>query len=87
MSRYPKIELAGAVVVITGGARGIGAATARLFADRGADVWIGDVDDVVAKETANGIPNAHPEPSTSPNPSPGPGSLTRCAPSPGRWTS
>lgn len=59
MSRYPKIELAGAVVVITGGARGIGAATARLFADRGADVWIGDVDDVVAKETANGIPNAH----------------------------
>lgn len=47
------------MVVITGGARGIGAATARLFADRGADVWIGDVDDVVAKETANGIPNAH----------------------------
>ncbi|WP_078288917.1 SDR family oxidoreductase [Mycobacterium sp. D16R24] len=58
MSRYPKIELPGAVVVITGGARGIGAATARLFADKGADVWIGDVDDVVAKETANTIPRA-----------------------------
>ncbi|TDZ91869.1 SDR family oxidoreductase [Mycobacteroides salmoniphilum] len=58
MSRYPKIELPGAVVVITGGARGIGAATARLFADKGADVWIGDVDDVVAKETATTIPRA-----------------------------
>ncbi|QCH23133.1 SDR family oxidoreductase [Mycobacteroides salmoniphilum] len=58
MSRYPKIELPGAVVVITGGARGIGAATARLFAEKGADVWIGDVDDVVAKETANTIPRA-----------------------------
>ncbi|MUM16234.1 SDR family oxidoreductase [Mycobacterium sp. CBMA271] len=58
MSRYPKIELPGAVVVITGGARGIGAATARLFADKGADVWIGDVDDVVAKETAGAIPRA-----------------------------
>lgn len=58
MSRYPKIELPGAVVVITGGARGIGAATARLFADKGADVWVGDVDDVVAKETADHIPRA-----------------------------
>ncbi len=37
--------LAGRVVVITGGASGIGAATARLCAARGARVVIGDVDD------------------------------------------
>ncbi|BBY20335.1 SDR family oxidoreductase [Mycobacterium stomatepiae] len=34
----------GAVVIVTGGARGIGAMTAELFAARGATVWIGDVD-------------------------------------------
>lgn len=38
-------SLAGRVVVITGGASGIGGATARLCAARGAQVVIGDVDD------------------------------------------
>lgn len=46
----------GAVVIITGGARGIGAETAELFSARGATVWIGDVDDDVAATTAAGIP-------------------------------
>ncbi len=42
--RYPAIPLEGAAVAITGGARGIGRATAELFADRGATVYIGDLD-------------------------------------------
>lgn len=46
----------GAVVVITGGARGIGAKTAELLSARGATVWIGDVDADVAATTAAGIP-------------------------------
>ncbi|WP_110776755.1 SDR family oxidoreductase [Mycolicibacterium peregrinum] len=46
----------GAVVIITGGARGIGAKTAELFSTRGATVWIGDVDGDVAATTAAGIP-------------------------------
>lgn len=41
---YPTIELDGAVVAITGGARGIGKATADLFAAQGATVCIGDLD-------------------------------------------
>ena len=41
---YPRIDLDGAVVAITGGARGIGKATADLFAANGATVCTGDLD-------------------------------------------
>ncbi|MFC9762022.1 SDR family oxidoreductase [Rhodococcus jostii] len=49
---YPRIDLDGAVVVVTGGGRGIGRATAELFAARGATVCIGDLDRAVADEAA-----------------------------------
>lgn len=47
---YPKIALDGAVVAVTGGARGIGRATADLFASRGAVVCIGDLDPAEAAD-------------------------------------
>ncbi len=48
-------SLAGKVVVITGGGRGIGAATATALARLGAAVVIGDLDIDVAKDTADRI--------------------------------
>lgn len=48
-------SLVGKVVVITGGARGIGAATARAVARTGAAVAIGDLDLDLAKGTADEI--------------------------------
>ena len=45
----------GTVVAITGGARGIGLATARALVDRGAKVAIGDLDGALAKEVAAGL--------------------------------
>src|SRR5437879_9822280 len=41
---YPKVEGEGAVVAVTGGARGIGKATADLFEAKGATVCVGDLD-------------------------------------------
>jgi NAD(P)-dependent dehydrogenase (short-subunit alcohol dehydrogenase family) len=46
------IQLAGRVAVVTGGARGIGRATAEALRDQGARVAIGDIDEVELKETA-----------------------------------
>lgn len=46
------ITLDGAVCCITGGARGIGKATAAELARRGAKVWIGDLDIAEAERTA-----------------------------------
>lgn len=56
-SRSPS-DLEALTVVITGGARGIGAATAAMFARSGADVWIGDIDQAVAEQAAAQIPRA-----------------------------
>jgi short-subunit dehydrogenase len=41
---HPRIGLDGAIVLITGGARGIGKSTAELFATKGATVCVGDLD-------------------------------------------
>ena len=51
-------RLAGKVAVITGAARGIGAATARLFAKEGASVVLADVLDEQGKEVAAEIKKA-----------------------------
>src|SRR6059036_1426632 len=51
MAKQPR-SLAGKVVVVTGGGRGIGAATAAALVRRGARVAIGDVDLETAQQTA-----------------------------------
>ena len=53
MAHKNEIDLTGSVVAITGGARGIGRATAQAFLARGARVVIGDIDrELVAKTAA-----------------------------------
>jgi 3-oxoacyl-[acyl-carrier protein] reductase len=42
---YPKGMLAGQVAIVTGSGQGIGAETARLFANEGAKVVVADIDD------------------------------------------
>lgn len=54
-SKIPGINLNGAVVAITGGARGIGLAAARDFAARGATVVIGDLDGDATAKAASGV--------------------------------
>jgi len=49
------IRLDGAAVAVTGGARGIGLATAKAFAAKGAHVYIGDLDEHLAKEAAGDV--------------------------------
>ncbi len=50
------INLSGRIVAITGGARGIGAATAQAFSRAGAKVAIGDLDAGLAQQTASSLP-------------------------------
>jgi len=51
-TRREQPSVSGLRVLISGGARGIGAATAATFAARGARVWIGDVDEDACSSTA-----------------------------------
>jgi 3-oxoacyl-[acyl-carrier protein] reductase len=53
MAIYP--ELKGRVAAITGGAQGIGAATARAFAKQGSKVAVLDIDGAGAKKVADAI--------------------------------
>jgi len=46
------MRLQGKRAVVTGGASGIGRATALRFVDEGAEVWIGDVDEAGGRELA-----------------------------------
>lgn len=55
MTRYPDIKLSGALVAVTGAARGIGLATARAFADAGAHVALGDLDGDLAAGAATEV--------------------------------
>ena len=53
MARKQVKSVGGKVVAITGGARGIGKATATALARRGARIAIGDLDLALAEQTAN----------------------------------
>lgn len=55
-TKSPKNKLEGKVAIVTGGASGIGEATARLFADHGAAmVVIADIQDELGRQVAESI--------------------------------
>ena len=52
------LRFSGKVAIVTGGAGGIGSATARRLADEGAAVAIFDVNGAAASEVARSLPDA-----------------------------
>ena len=48
-------RLAGKNILITGAARGMGATNAEHFAEQGANVCLGDIDEKLAQKVADGI--------------------------------
>jgi NAD(P)-dependent dehydrogenase (short-subunit alcohol dehydrogenase family) len=56
--------LGGHVAVITGGGGGIGAATARLFADHGASVVVAEIDEAIGRATVDEINASRPDAAT-----------------------
>ncbi|KAJ6444068.1 short-chain dehydrogenase [Purpureocillium lavendulum] len=57
---YDPSTLAGKVVLITGGANGLGASMVRAWASHGAHVFIGDVDDAAGEAFVAELRTAHP---------------------------
>lgn len=53
-------KLSGSQALVTGGASGIGEATARVFANAGAEVLIADIDFERARRVADELPGAQP---------------------------
>lgn len=51
-------DLTGKIAIVTGGASGIGAATARVLAERGATVVVADINEEGASRVADDLPGA-----------------------------